>query len=71
MVGIVSAAGVVGFLSDSNDPELQVFALRTANEGIGLLWTELASSVGQMCVGDASSRSDSRLPPIAFLPLDH
>lgn len=47
MVGVVSAAGVVGFLSEP-DPDLQVWALQTANEGISLLWTELASSVGQM-----------------------
>jgi len=47
MVGIVSAAGLVGFLSEP-DTDLQVFALRTANESISLLWTEIASAVGQM-----------------------
>lgn len=49
MVGLASAAGLVGFLSEP-DPELQVFALRTANEKIGLVWTELASAVNQMYV---------------------
>lgn len=48
MVGIVSsAAGLVGFLSEP-DTELQVFALRAANEAIGLFWTEFAGAVGQM-----------------------
>jgi 26S proteasome regulatory subunit N2 len=47
MVGIVSAAGLVGFLSEP-DPSLQIFALRAANQNISLLWTELAGAVGQM-----------------------
>lgn len=49
MVGLVSAAGLVGLLSEP-DTELQVFALRSANEGIGLMWTEFAGSVDQMYV---------------------
>lgn len=49
MVGIVSAAGLVGFLSEP-DTELQVFALKTADKEISLLWTELAGAVGQMYV---------------------
>ncbi|KAI9833890.1 MAG: hypothetical protein M1819_003399 [Sarea resinae] len=47
MVGLTSAAGLVGFLSEP-DPELRVFALRRLNEEIDLLWTEVAGSVGQM-----------------------
>lgn len=47
MVGLTSAAGVVGFLSEP-DPELQIFALRKLNEQINLLWTEVAGSVGQI-----------------------
>ena len=47
MVGLVSAAGLVGFLSEP-DTELQVFALRKANEGIDSSWTELVDAVPQM-----------------------
>ena len=47
MVGVVSAAGLVGLLSEQ-DPELQVYALKTANENISLLWTEFAGVVNQM-----------------------
>lgn len=47
MVGLTSAAGVVGFLSEP-DPELQVFALRKLNEQIDSLWTEVAGSVGEI-----------------------
>ncbi|KAI9846118.1 MAG: proteasome regulatory particle base subunit [Thelocarpon superellum] len=44
MVGLTSAAGLVGFLSES-DPDLQVFALKRLNDEVDLLWTEIASSV--------------------------
>ena len=48
MVGLVSsAAGLVGFLYEQ-DPELQVFALRAADDDISLIWTELAAAVDQM-----------------------
>ncbi|KAH0538270.1 hypothetical protein FGG08_005141 [Glutinoglossum americanum] len=45
MVGLTSAAGLVGFLSEP-DPELRVFALRKLDEEIDLLWAEVADSVG-------------------------
>jgi 26S proteasome regulatory subunit N2 len=47
MVGLVSAAGLVGLLSEP-DPELKVFALKQLNSQVDLLWTEIANSVGQM-----------------------
>lgn len=47
MVGLTSAAGVVGFLSEP-DPELQVFALRVLDEEIESVWTEVAGSVGEI-----------------------
>ena len=47
MVGIASAAGLVGFLSES-DPELRVFALKTLDAQIDLLWTEVVDAVPQM-----------------------
>ena len=47
MVGFVSAAGLVGFLSEP-DTDLQIFALQAANDSISLLWTELAGAIGQM-----------------------
>jgi 26S proteasome regulatory subunit N2 len=47
MVGLTSAAGLVGFLSEP-DPELKIFALRKLDEEIDLLWPEIADSVGKM-----------------------
>jgi 26S proteasome regulatory subunit N2 len=47
MVGLVSAAGLVGFLAEP-DPELRVFALKRLDAEVDLLWTEIAGSVGQM-----------------------
>jgi 26S proteasome regulatory subunit N2 len=47
MVGLVSAAGLVGYLSEP-DPELKVFALKQLDSQVDLLWTEIANSVGQM-----------------------
>ncbi|KAI9733050.1 MAG: proteasome regulatory particle base subunit [Cirrosporium novae-zelandiae] len=47
MVGLVSAAGLVGFLSEP-DPQLQIFALNTLNEQVDLFWIEVAGSVGQI-----------------------
>ena len=49
MVGLASAAGLVGFLSEP-DPELQVFALKTLDSQIDLLWTEVVDAVPQMFV---------------------
>lgn len=47
MVGLTSAAGVVGFLSEP-DHELQIFALRKLNEEIDSLWTEVVASIGEV-----------------------
>ncbi|PLB38683.1 proteasome regulatory particle base subunit RPN2 [Aspergillus candidus] len=47
MVGLASAAGLVGFLSEP-DPELQVFALKTLDSQIDLLWTEVVDAVPQI-----------------------
>jgi 26S proteasome regulatory subunit N2 len=47
MVGLTSAAGLVGFLSEP-DTELQVFALRRLNDEIESLWTEVAGSLDEI-----------------------
>ncbi|EAS30093.2 26S proteasome regulatory subunit Rpn2 [Coccidioides immitis RS] len=47
MVGLVSAAGLVGFLSEP-DTELKVFALKTLDTQVDSLWSEIAGSVGQI-----------------------
>jgi len=47
MVGISSAAGLVGFLSEP-DPELRVFALKTLDAEVDLLWTEIVDAIPQM-----------------------
>lgn len=47
MVGLTSAAGLVGFLSEP-DPSLQSFALHRLNADIDLLWPEVSASIGQM-----------------------
>ncbi|OAL56887.1 26S proteasome regulatory complex, non-ATPase subcomplex, Rpn2/Psmd1 subunit [Pyrenochaeta sp. DS3sAY3a] len=47
MVGLTSAAGVVGFLSEP-DPALRAFALQRLNDEIDLLWPEVAGSVSQI-----------------------
>ena len=47
MVGLVSAAGLVGFLSEP-DPALRVFALKRLDAEVDLLWTEIADNVGRM-----------------------
>lgn len=49
MVGLASAAGLVGFLAEP-DPELRVFALKTLDSQIDLLWTEVVDAVPQMFV---------------------
>ena len=48
-MGLTSAAGLVGFLSESS-AELQVFALQRLNEEIDPVWTEVSGSIGQMYV---------------------
>ncbi|EAW25277.1 proteasome regulatory particle base subunit RPN2 [Aspergillus fischeri NRRL 181] len=47
MVGLASAAGLVGFLSEP-DLELRVFALKTLDSQIDLLWTEVVDAVPQI-----------------------
>ncbi|KAF2453880.1 armadillo-type protein [Lineolata rhizophorae] len=47
MVGLTSAAGLVGFLSEP-DSALRTFALQRLNEDIDLLWPEVAGSIGQI-----------------------
>lgn len=49
MVGVSSAGGLVGFLSEP-DHALQVFALERLNEDIDNIWTEVSGSIGQMYV---------------------
>lgn len=47
MPGLVTATGVLGFLSDE-EPELKVFALQTLNDDIDTVWTEVAGALGQI-----------------------
>ena len=47
MVGLVSAAGLVGFLSEP-DQELRSYALKQLDNSVDLLWTEIANSIGEM-----------------------
>ena len=47
MPGLVSATGVLGFLADE-EPELKVFALKTLNDDIDTVWTEVAGSLSNM-----------------------
>ena len=47
MVGLTTAAGVVGFLSEP-DPELRIFALRKLDEDIESLWTEVVDHIGEI-----------------------
>lgn len=47
MVGLISAAGLVGFLSEP-DPELKVFALKALDSQIDHLWTEVVNSLPEM-----------------------
>ncbi|RMD39357.1 hypothetical protein DV735_g5776, partial [Chaetothyriales sp. CBS 134920] len=47
MPGLVSAAGLVGLLSEP-DPDLQAFALKQLDSQVDLLWTEIADSVGEI-----------------------
>lgn len=49
MVGLVSAAGLIGFLSEP-EPELRSFALKQLDSQADLLWTEIAGAIGEMYV---------------------
>lgn len=49
MVGLTSAAGLVGFLAEP-DARLRTYALGRLNDEIDLLWPEVADSVGTMSV---------------------
>ncbi|GIZ38954.1 hypothetical protein CKM354_000234900 [Cercospora kikuchii] len=45
MVGLTSAAGLVGFLTEQ-DQELQAFALERLNDEVDSVWTEVSGSIG-------------------------
>lgn len=47
MVGLTSAAGLVGFLTEQ-DQELQAFALERLNDEVDSVWTEVSGSIGTM-----------------------
>lgn len=47
MVGLTSASGLVGFLSEP-DPELKVFALKTLDAEVDVLWTDIVDAITQM-----------------------
>ena len=47
MIGLTSAASLVGYLSEP-DYDLQAFALQRLNDNIDLLWTEIVGNMGQM-----------------------
>jgi len=47
MPGLISAVGVLAFLADE-EPELQVYALKTLNENVDTVWTEVADNLSQM-----------------------
>ncbi|KAK4121938.1 26S proteasome regulatory complex, non-ATPase subcomplex, Rpn2/Psmd1 subunit [Parathielavia appendiculata] len=47
MPALVSATGVLGFLADE-EPELKVFALRTLNDDLDTVWTEVAGALSQI-----------------------
>ncbi|KAI0002359.1 26S proteasome regulatory complex, non-ATPase subcomplex, Rpn2/Psmd1 subunit [Xylariaceae sp. FL0662B] len=47
MPGLVTATGVLAFLSDE-EPELKVFALQTLNDDIDTVWFEVAGALGHI-----------------------
>lgn len=49
MVGLTSGSGLVGFLSEP-DPELRVFALKTLDAEVDVLWTDIVDAIPQMYV---------------------
>ena len=54
MTGLGKATGVLAFLADE-ELELKVFALKTLNDDIDTVWTEVAGTLSQMCVIPLSS----------------
>jgi 26S proteasome regulatory subunit N2 len=44
---LTSAKGILAFLAE-DEPELKVFALKTLNEDIDTVWTEVAGSLSDM-----------------------
>lgn len=73
MPGLVTATGVLGFLSDE-EPELKVFALQTLNEDIDTVWTEVAGALSQMyepffCPSALLPFSPSAVVPLSRLGL--
>lgn len=58
MVGLTNAAGLVGFLSEP-DPELKVFALKTLDAEVDVLWTDIVDAIPQMYVISFSSLPSS------------
>ena len=69
MVGLTSAAGLVGFLSEP-DPALQAFALERLNTEIDSVWTEVSGSIGQMYVAIVHLR-DSTLYVTCYWTAPH
>lgn len=49
MVGLTSAAGLLGFLAEP-DPQLKTYALEKLNEEVDILWPEIADNIGPMSV---------------------
>ncbi|KAK3317791.1 armadillo-type protein [Cercophora scortea] len=47
MPGLVTATGVLAFLADE-EPELKIFALKTLNDDIDTVWTEVAGALSQI-----------------------
>lgn len=47
MPGLISATGVLAFLADE-EPELKVYALKTLNDDVDTVWTEVAGSLSEM-----------------------
>lgn len=47
MVGLTSASGLVGFLSEP-DPELKVFALKALDAEVDVLWTDIVDAIPLM-----------------------
>lgn len=54
MVGLTSASGLVGFLSEP-DPELKVFALKTLDAEVDMLWTDIVDAIPEMYVDPSLS----------------
>ena len=59
MPGLITttATGVLAFLADE-EPELKIFALKTLNDDIDTVWTEVAGALSQMFVNFSYSSDD-------------